>query len=85
MKEIARLREKTFRSAGEGTGNSLDHDKYDEWYYQLFAWDSKYSRIAGGYRLGVADEIIEERGKTGMYVTSEFSIKKDFIHPWEMQ
>lgn len=78
MKEIARLREKTFRSAGEGTGNSLDHDKYDEWYYQLFAWDSKYSRIAGGYRLGVADEIIEERGKTGMYVTSEFSIKKGF-------
>ena len=57
MKEIARLREKTFRKAGEGTGYSFDSDPFDNWYYQIFAWDSKSQKIAGGYRLGVADEI----------------------------
>ena len=39
MREIARLREKTFRKAGEGTGYPLDSDCYDEWYHQIFAWD----------------------------------------------
>ena len=79
MREIGRLREKTFRKAGEGTGYPLDIDPFDEWYYQIFAWDSKNSKIAGGYRLGVADEIIEQKGKAGMYAASEFSLKRGFF------
>jgi putative hemolysin len=78
MKEIARLREKTFRKAGEGTGYSFDSDPFDNWYYQIFAWDSKSQKIAGGYRLGVADEIIKQKGKSGMYAASEFSLKRGF-------
>ncbi len=78
MREIARLREKTFRKAGEGTGYPLDSDDYDEWYHQIFAWDSKNLKIAGGYRLGVADEIIKQKGKSGMYAASEFSLKRGF-------
>ena len=78
MREIGRLREKTFRKAGEGTGFPLDNDQFDEWYYQIFAWDSKNLKIAGGYRLGVADKIIEQKGKAGMYAASEFSLKRGF-------
>ena len=78
MKEIARLREKTFRNAGEGTGYSMDSDLFDNWYYQIFAWDAKSLTIAGGYRLGVADEIIRRKGKSGMYAASEFSLKRGF-------
>ena len=80
MKEISRLREKTFRQAGDGTGLPSDSDRFDEWYYQLFAWDSKNGRIAGGYRLGVADEIINQKGKSGMYASSEFSLKRGFYN-----
>lgn len=54
MREIARLREQTFRKVGEGTGKPLDQDKFDEWYFQLFAWDRANKKVAGGYRLGVA-------------------------------
>jgi len=78
MIEIARLREKTFRQAGEGTGYPLDNDIYDDWYYQIFAWDAKSQNIAGGYRLGVTDEIIKQKGKSGMYAASEFSLKRGF-------
>ena len=78
MREIARLREKTFRKAGEGTGYPLDSDRYDEWYHQIFAWDSQNQKIAGGYRQGVAEEIIGQKGKSGMYAASEFSLKRGF-------
>ena len=78
MREIARLREKTFRKAGEGTGYPLDSDRYDEWYHQIFAWDSQNQKIAGGYRLGVTEEIIGHKGKPGMYAASEFSLKRGF-------
>ena len=78
MREIARLREKTFRKAGEGTGYPLDSDRYDEWYHQIFAWDSQNQKIAGGYRLGVTEEIIGQKGKPGMYAASEFSLKRGF-------
>ena len=70
MKEISRLREKTFRSVGEGTGMSCDIDEFDDWYYQLFAFDRKNIAIAGGYRLGVTNEIIREKGKLShMFLT----------------
>ena len=78
MSEISRLREITFRQVGEGTGKAYDSDPFDNWYYQLFAWDSDCQRIVGGYRLGVATEIIPRKGKEGMYATSEFSLRRGF-------
>lgn len=78
MQEIARLREKTFREVGEGTGNAFDQDEFDQWYHQLFAWDLSAGKIAGGYRLGVVEDIIKKRGKGGMYAASEFSLKRGF-------
>jgi hypothetical protein len=38
LHEIGCLREITFRS-GEGTNESIDLDKYDQYYHHLFLWD----------------------------------------------
>ena len=52
MEEIGRLREMTFRSIGEGTGQSKDIDIYDAHYRHLLLWDDDNLEIAGAYRLG---------------------------------
>ncbi len=52
MDEIGRLREMTFRSIGEGTGQSKDIDVYDTYYRHLLLWDDDKLEIAGAYRLG---------------------------------
>jgi hypothetical protein len=53
MKEIGRLRELTFASAGGGTGKSYDIDDYDvseNCYDQLIVWAPEAEEIIGGYR-----------------------------------
>lgn len=54
MREIGRLREIAFRSAGGGTGKSMDIDEFDvseeHYYSQLIVWDPKAKEILGGYR-----------------------------------
>jgi hypothetical protein len=53
MHEIGRLRELTFASAGGGTGQSIDIDKYDtseNCYNQLIVWAPESKEIIGGYR-----------------------------------
>ena len=39
---------------------NLDLDSFDEHYHQLFAWDETERALAGGYRLGVVDEVLPE-------------------------
>jgi hypothetical protein len=59
MREIARLREVTFRAAGGGTGKELDLDKFDyaeDPYKQLISWDPEEEEILGGYRYKVCDK-----------------------------
>ncbi len=56
MGEIGRLRETTFRRAGEGTGKPLDLDEFDERYLHLFAWHPERREIAGAYRLAGTDQ-----------------------------
>jgi hypothetical protein len=54
MREIGRLREESFRSAGGGTGNELDIDEYDTAEYpfeQLIVWDPENQAIMAGYRM----------------------------------
>ncbi len=67
MREIARLREITFRSVGEGTLREMDSDQYDSLYHQLFIWDTEQQEIAGAYRVGFGDLLMEERGLEGFY------------------
>lgn len=72
LREIGRLREMTFRHVGEGTGRALDLDRFDEDYRHLFIWDSGAQRVVGAYRLGLVDELLTLRGRSGLYTHSLF-------------
>ena len=53
MKEIGRLREEAFRTAGGGTGKSMDIDEFDTMENgcrQLIVWNPENEEIIGGYR-----------------------------------
>ena len=78
IREIGRRREEAFRAIGEGTGKSIDTDEYDTYYKHLILWDSKEQTIAGGYRIGLGDEIYEKYGARGFYVDSLFNIDPKF-------
>jgi putative hemolysin len=78
MHEIGRLRESTFRAAGEGTGQERDLDRYDLYYHQLFLWDTKAKQIVGGYRIGMGSEIMSKYSKQGFYISSLFKFRKPF-------
>ena len=75
MKEIARLREVTFRAVGEGTQLETDSDEYDDLYEHLFVWDAEKQAIAGAYRIGFGDVLLDNRGFEGFYTYTlvEFS------------
>jgi putative hemolysin len=72
LDEIGRLREITFRAAGEGTGRSRDLDAFDVHYRHLFVWHTDDRALAGAYRLGLTDEILAERGPAGLYTQTLF-------------
>jgi putative hemolysin len=64
LEEIGRLRERTFRLVGEGTGKSKDLDAHDPYFYHLILWDSEASCIAGAYRLGMGPELLSKNEYT---------------------
>jgi hypothetical protein len=70
LQERGRLRELTFRAAGEGTGKASDIDLFDAYYLHLFLWDREAKMIVGAYRMGLADEILARYGKRGLYTQS---------------
>lgn len=76
--EIGRLREKTFRAVGEGTGRSLDIDTYDDWYDHIIIWDPKSTNIIGAYRVGIGPHILQSKGLEGLYSTTLFDFSKKF-------
>ena len=74
IREIGRLRELTFRQAGEGTGKSLDLDVFDDTYQHLVLWRSDKREIIGSYRLCCAD-----KAKGRLYTRTLFRIKPQFF------
>ena len=53
MREIARLREISYREGGGATGKEMDIDEMDTMarpYHQLIVWDPAHQQIIGGYR-----------------------------------
>jgi len=74
IRELGRLREATFRQAGEGTNKKIDVDEYDLYYQHLFVWDKKMEKIIGAYRLGEGDKIVKQYSKRGLYITSLFDL-----------
>jgi putative hemolysin len=72
MKEIARLREITFRKVGEGTGGKFDLDEFDKYYEHLVLWDEKELEIVGSYRIGKGDFLLNKFGLKGFYTSTLF-------------
>jgi len=79
LREIGRLREIAFRAAGEGTGRSLDLDRFDGHYLHLFVWNRDRREILGAYRLGPTDEILPRLGPGGLYTSTLFRFRRRLL------
>lgn len=83
MREIGRIRELTFRSAGGGTGKEIDIDEFDITpetpYQQLIVWDPKEKEILGGYRFILCDHLAENaEGEPNLATTELFRFSDSF-------
>jgi putative hemolysin len=72
LREVGRLRETTFRGAGEGTGKSRDLDLFDDYYSHILLWHKTKRELVGAYRAGNTAEILAERGIIGLYTSTLF-------------
>ena len=79
LPEIGRLRELTFRAAGEGSGLSRDLDRFDNTYRHLFVWDRHRCEIAGAYRVGATDEVAADVGVEGLYTRTLFDYDRALL------
>ncbi len=88
LREIGRLREITFRAAGEGTGQRLDLDAYDAWYEHIVLWDPEALEIAGAYRVAAGEKVMAEHGIEGFYTASLFrypcAMRQRFVQGMEL-
>ncbi len=83
MREIGRLREISFRTAGGGTGKGCDIDEYDTMTppcRQIIVWDPDSNQILGGYRYITGENIRKKTDGTPRIATSHmFEFSQDFI------
>jgi putative hemolysin len=70
--ELGRLRELTFREAGEGTGKSLDLDRFDLYYWHVVLWNRLKQELVGAYRVGSTADILPQYGVDGLYTSTLF-------------
>jgi putative hemolysin len=77
--EIGRLREITFRAAGEGTGHSIDLDRFDRHYQHLFVWHRRRSEVVGAYRIGATDRVCAAGNMNGLYTHTLFGLDRAFL------
>lgn len=77
--EVGRLRELTFRRAGEGTGKRVDLDRFDLYYTHLFLWNRQRRELVGAYRLGKVEGILRRFGSKGLYTETLFRYKPGFV------
>lgn len=86
MREIGRLRELTFRSAGGGTGKDCDIDSFDTMETpcrQLIVWDPQLKIILGGYRFILGRDIkIDEAGVPVLATSHMFRFSQRFIEDY---
>lgn len=70
--EVGRIRELTFRRAGEGTGKTRDLDSFDQYYWHVLLWHKAKQELVGAYRAGSTTEILAEHGISGLYTSTLF-------------
>lgn len=78
IREIARLRELTFRKVGMGTGNKLDIDIYDGKYEHIVLWNENDLEIIGSYRIGLCKKIINNNDISNLYTSTLFNFSTSF-------
>jgi putative hemolysin len=72
LQELGRLREVTFRAAGEGTGEHTDIDRFDFHYKHLLLWSKSNQELVGAYRMGLTEEILPAYGPDGLSTSTLF-------------
>ena len=86
MKEIGRLREIAFRTAGGGTGKSMDIDDFDTMdncCKQLVVWNPEAEEIIGGYRyLFGSDWEIDDKGQPILATSHMFHFSDKFMEKY---
>jgi putative hemolysin len=80
MREVGRLREITFRTAGEGTGKRCDLDRFDHYYKHLLLWSKSKQELAGAYRMGATPDILPQFGVDGLYTSDLFRYDPRFFN-----
>ena len=83
MREIGRLREVAFRSAGGGSGKECDIDEFDIMEppcRQLIVWDPDSKLILGGYRFICGRDIrYDDNGKPRIATSHMFNFSERFL------
>ena len=83
LKEIGRLREIAFRTAGGGTGKSTDLDEFDlseNPYKQLIVWNPEAEEIIGGYRYILGTDVqFYDKGQPVLATSHMFHFSDKFI------
>jgi putative hemolysin len=79
LREIGRRREQTYREIGEGTGNEIDLDGFDDYYQHMFLWHTADRRVAGAYRLAPTADVLPQRGVNGLYTSTLFHYEPGFF------
>src|SRR3712207_8497204 len=86
MQEIGRLREIAFRSAGGGTGKSVDIDEFDMMEggcKQLVVWNPEAEEIIGGYRYVFGtDWKTDEQGQPLLATSHMFHFSEKFMRDY---
>ena len=89
MKEIGRLREIAFRTAGGGTGKSMDIDEFDTMgncYKQLIVWNPEAEDIIGGYRYLLGkDWKLDDKGQPILATSHMFHFSDKFLKDYMPQ
>lgn len=86
MREIGRLREIAFRTAGGGTGKECDIDEFDIMDVpcsQLIVWDPESKLILGGYRFICGRDIkFDENGRPLIATSHMFDFSEQFLRDY---
>ena len=88
MREIGRLREEAFRTAGGGTGKSVDIDEFDTMENcckQLIVWNPEAEEIIGGYRYIFGEDWkLDEKGQPILATSHMFHFSERFIKEYAL-
>lgn len=85
MREIARLREISYRDGGGATGQEMDIDEMDTMpkpYHQLLVWDPEHRQIIGGYRYLFGSEAEIRDGQPFITSAHLFHYSERFIRDY---